>query len=97
MRRDPRRFDPKDFDLSKIDLSKIDLTRFGLPRPGLPVDPIHNPSASRGGPALLPKLIAVAVVSVVMSTFSPLPFMVTVPTLVAAPWVNVGPPVAPAP
>ena len=72
MTRDPRRFDPKQFNLSKIDLSKIDLTRFGLPRPGLPVDPIHNPSASRGGPALLPKLIAVAVVSVVMSTIQEL-------------------------
>lgn len=78
MRRDPRRFDPKDLDLSKIDLAKIDLTkidlakllpgRSGLLRPAQPAQLIHDPLASRGGPAMLPKLIVVAVIAAVMST-----------------------------
>jgi regulator of protease activity HflC (stomatin/prohibitin superfamily) len=76
MKRDPRRFDPKDFDLSKLDLSKLDLPRlklerFGFPRTEVAV-PVQNPLARRGGPALLPKLIAVTVIAMVMSTIQEL-------------------------
>jgi regulator of protease activity HflC (stomatin/prohibitin superfamily) len=80
MKRDPRRFDPKDFDLSKIhqlkvELSKLPLPSFGFPRTDRPdpdPDPVPNPLASRGGPALLPKLIVVTVIAMVMSTIQEL-------------------------